>query len=236
MMKLEPRIQRRLTRIAIGCVIGLGLAFVIVKIDMGKDQARMADMRDYALENPTPTIGQAPFTLTDQNNQPVTEAILRQNKLSLVSFGFTYCPDVCPSRIQDMVLGIDALGPVDGTKVQPVFITIDPARDNVAQMKKYIGLFGDNLIGLTGTAEQIATVAKTFQVYYAKSKTESDDDAGAHAGHEGHAVAGDSDDDYMMDHTTLIYLMGGDGRFITTIKEGIEPAALGALLKQNLPQ
>ncbi|MBI1273417.1 MAG: SCO family protein [Alphaproteobacteria bacterium] len=227
---LEPRIKRRIIRIAIGCVIGLAVAGYVVWHDGGRDRARMEDMRDFALNAPGIEIG-GPFTLIDQNGKTVTEQIL-QGKYSLISFGFTYCPDVCPSRIQDMVLAIDTLGPEGKAKVQPVFITIDPARDDVKQMASYVGLFGEGLIGMTGSAEQIDAVAKAYKVYYAKSSIGEDeeDEADPHAAHQ---QSSEDDDDYMMDHTTQIYLMGPDGKFITAFGDGV-PDQIAAVLKQRL--
>jgi protein SCO1 len=232
-MLLEPHIKRRLTRIAIGCVIGLAVAYGVVRYDMGKDETRRAEMRDYALNTPAPEIGGA-FALTNQSGQTVTEQNLL-GKFALITFGFTFCPDVCPSRIQDMVLAMDVLG-ADSTKVQPIFVTIDPARDTVAQLKSYVGLYSAPLWGLTGTAAQVDQIAKAYKVYYARSEAGDDDEAEKLADRTDHAdsAVGGGDDDYMMDHTTLIYLMGPDGKFVTTFKENTDPAEIATAIRQKI--
>ena len=96
----------------------------------------------------------APFTLTDQNGRAVTEKDY-QGKLMLVFFGYTFCPDVCPTALGDVALALDALG-ADARAVKPLFITIDPERDTAAILAAYVPLFHESLVGLTGTSEQIA--------------------------------------------------------------------------------
>jgi protein SCO1/2 len=146
-----------------------------------------------------------PFTLTDQNGKTVTDADFR-GKYMLIYFGYTYCPDMCPTGLQSMAHALDDLGP-DAKKVAPLFITIDPARDTPAKMKQYAANFHPDIIGLTGTPEQIAAVAKAYQVYYAKGEQVDEHD-------------------YIMDHSSLIYLMRPDGSFVTTFDEEVDPAAI----------
>ena len=134
-----------------------------------------------------------PFSLTDQTGRRVTEKDF-SGKFMLVYFGYTYCPDVCPTELQVMMAALETMGP-KADRITPIFITIDPARDTAETMKAYVENFGPRLIGLTGTAEEISAVAKAYRVYYAK--------------------AGDtSSPDYLMDHSSIIYLMGPDGKFI----------------------
>lgn len=135
-----------------------------------------------------------PFTLTDQDGRRVSEKEFL-GKHMLVVFGFTYCPDICPTELQVMTAALDAMGP-DGEKIQPVFITVDPERDTPDVMKAYVANFSPRLIGLTGTPEEIASAAKAFRVYYAKVPNEA------------------SPDSYLMDHSSIIYLMGPDGSFV----------------------
>ena len=133
------------------------------------------------------------FNLTDQTGRRVTDKDFH-GKFMLVYFGYTYCPDVCPTELQVMMAALDSMGP-KAERITPIFITIDPARDTVETMKSYVENFGPRLVGLTGTAEEIAAAAKAYRVYYAK--------------------AGDaSSPDYLMDHSSIIYLMGPDGKFI----------------------
>lgn len=133
-----------------------------------------------------------PFELVDQHGDTVTEADL-EGKYALIYFGYTYCPDVCPTSLQTMSAALDLLGP-DGEAVQPVFITVDPARDTVEQMAAYAEHFHPRLLALTGTEEQIADAARAYRVYYQRV-----DDSSA--------------TEYLMDHTSLYYLMGPDGEY-----------------------
>lgn len=135
-----------------------------------------------------------PFTLTDQNGRKVSEKDFL-GRYMLVFFGFTYCPDICPTELQVMTAALDAMGP-GAEKIQPVFITIDPERDTPEVMKAYVENFSPRLIGLTGTPEDIAAVAKAYRVYYAKAPNQA------------------SPESYLMDHSSIIYLMGPDGGFV----------------------
>jgi cytochrome oxidase Cu insertion factor (SCO1/SenC/PrrC family) len=133
------------------------------------------------------------FALTDQNGALRRDSDFR-GKLMLVYFGYTYCPDVCPAALTTMSAALDQLG-ARAEDVQPIFITVDPARDTVEQMKRYAANFTPRLEALTGTAEQIATAARAYRVYYAKAP-------------------GEGADDYSMDHTGFVYLMARDGRYL----------------------
>lgn len=153
-----------------------------------------------------------PFILTDQNGKRVTEKDFL-GKYMLVFFGYTYCPDVCPTELQVMMAALDALGP-EADKVQPVFISIDPARDTPDVLKAYVANFGPRLIGLTGTPEEVAAVAKAYRAYYAKAGDTS------------------STTDYLMDHSSIIYLMGPDGRFVRHMPYTTDAAKLASELKE----
>lgn len=133
------------------------------------------------------------FALTDHAGRRVTDADYR-GRYMLIFFGYTYCPDVCPTELQVMTHALDTMGAA-GERIAPVFITVDPERDTVEQMKSYVENFSPRLVGLTGTPEEIAAVAKAYRVYYAKS---------------GKADAAD----YLVDHSSIIYLMDTEGRFL----------------------
>jgi len=147
-----------------------------------------------------------PFTLTDDNGNRVTDKSYA-GKYLLVFFGYTYCPDVCPSELQVMSAALDQLGP-DAEKIQPLFITIDPARDTPQVMKDYVSNFHPRLVGLTGSDQDIATVASKYRVYYAKAKTSG------------------GPSDYLMDHSTILYLMRPDGTFLKHFTYGTDAKAL----------
>lgn len=155
-----------------------------------------------------------PFTLTDHNGKRVTDQDFR-GKYMLIFFGFTFCPDVCPSELQVMSAALDELGPA-GDKIQPVFITVDPLRDTPEAMKVYVSNFHPRLVGLTGSPEDIAAVAKAYRVYYAKAKGTEDKP------------------DYLMDHSTILYLMGPDGKFVKHFTYGTDAKALAEALRQSI--
>ncbi len=139
-----------------------------------------------------------PFALEDGNGKQVTDADFR-GKYMLVYFGYTFCPDVCPTTLNEVADALDHLG-AKASNLQPIFITVDPKRDTPAVVKQYTAAFSPKLIGLTGTPEQIANVAKAYRVYYAEHRT------------------GSGPDDYSMDHSSILYLMGPDGKFIAPVR------------------
>jgi protein SCO1/2 len=158
------------------------------------------------------TVG-GPFALVDGDGRPVTDKTW-QGKYMLVYFGYTYCPDVCPTTLTAVADALDKLG-AKADRIQPLFITVDPKRDNPAVVKQYAAAFGPRFVGLTGTAEQIAAAAKAYRVYYAEHRT------------------GPGPDDYSMDHSSVLYLMGLDGKFIAPLRadqSGTEMAAALAKL------
>ncbi len=154
---------------------------------MPADAARRA-------ESTTPAIG-GPFTLTDQHGNSVTDADFR-GRYMLIYFGLTYCPDVCPTTLATIAEAMDLVG--DGADAfVPILITVDPHRDTPEQLKMYASHFSPRLVALTGTPEQIASVAKEYRVYYSKVEDKDADE-----------------DTYTMDHSAITYLMGPDGTYI----------------------
>lgn len=149
-----------------------------------------------------------PFTLTDQTGKTVTQADYK-GKYMLIYFGFTFCPDVCPTELQVMAGAVSKLG-AKGAQVQPIFITVDPERDTVEVMANYVKQFDPRLVGLTGTPEQIAEVAKAYRVFYQKVK---DDETSG---------------DYTMDHSSIAYLMDPEGKFLTFFPPGVSPDEMAA--------
>lgn len=140
------------------------------------------------------------FNLTNQDGQPVTDATLK-GKYSIVYFGYTYCPDVCPVDLQHLMSGyrlFEKQDPTRAAKIQPVFITVDPARDTPENVKKFVTQFHPKLMGLTGTPDEIAAVAKKYAVAYSK-------------------VEGATPDSYLMSHLQIAYLMDPEGKPIALI-------------------
>jgi len=163
---------------------------------------------------PTIQIG-GPFALTDNKGRAVTDKTWR-GKLMLIYFGYGYCPDVCPTELQIMSNALDAMGK-DAKRIQPLFITVDPKRDTVAFLADYVSHFYPRLIGLTGSPEAIRKVADEYRVTY--EKVEDDSDASA---------------DYSIDHSSFIYLMGTDGRFLTMFNTGTDAVTLARTIKSYL--
>jgi protein SCO1/2 len=153
-----------------------------------------------------------PFQLTDQSGQTVTEKSL-QGHPTLIFFGFTHCPDVCPTSLFEISEVLKALGK-DADRVNAYFISVDPERDTKEAMKDYLSSFDPHLIGLTGTPDQVAKVISDYRVYARKVPLK--------------------DGDYTMDHTALIYLMDRDGRFVSPFNLKRTPEQAAADLKHYL--
>ena len=154
-----------------------------------------------------PAIG-GPFTLESSSGTTVTDRAFR-GKYMLVYFGYTYCPDVCPTTLNAVASALDKLGP-KAKDLTPIFITVDPQRDTPQVMKQYTAAFSPALVGLTGTPDEIAKVAREYRVYYAKH------------------VTGPGPNDYSMDHSSIIYLMGPNGQFIAPVRADEPSAAMAA--------
>jgi cytochrome oxidase Cu insertion factor (SCO1/SenC/PrrC family) len=153
-----------------------------------------------------------PFHLTDQNGKTVTDADLT-GKWSLIYFGYTHCPDACPTALNDIAIALDELGEKRDA-VRPVFITVDPERDTSEALKSYVTSFDAPILALTGTPEEIAQAARAYRVYYAK-----------------HPEAGG---DYSMDHSSVIYVMDPQGRFTASFTHESTPEQIAERLKKLL--
>jgi protein SCO1/2 len=153
-----------------------------------------------------------PFQLTDQAGQTVTEKNL-QGKPTLIFFGFTHCPDVCPTSLFEISEVLRAMGQ-DADRVNAYFISVDPERDTAVAMKDYLSSFDPHLKGLTGDADAVAKVVSGFRVYAKKVPLK--------------------DGDYTMDHTALIYLMDRDGKFVAPFNLKRTPEEAAKDLKRYL--
>lgn len=145
----------------------------------------------------TATIG-GPFTLVSSDGETVTDRSYR-GKWMLIFFGYTSCPDVCPTSLNNISLALEALGP-EADKLRPLFITVDPERDTPAVMARFLKAFDRRIVGLTGTQAQIDSVIKDYRVYAESAKTAS-------SGH-----------DYLMSHSGYVYLMDPQGQFTNVIQ------------------
>jgi protein SCO1 len=136
-----------------------------------------------------------PFTLVDDIGAPVSDASIR-GKPTVIYFGYTFCPEVCPTTLTDLSHWMQMLGP-DADNLNYVFVTVDPERDTPKVMHAYVSAFDPRIRGFTGTSEQIAKIAREYRVYYKRIPT--------------------SDGGYEMDHSAILYLMDPDEKFISTI-------------------
>ena len=153
------------------------------------------------------------FSLVDQFGKRRTDKDFR-GKHMLVFFGYTHCPDFCPTSLHATTEALKLLG-ADAEKLRYVFITVDPERDTANALKGYAENFHKGLVALTGSEAEVAAAAKAYRVYYAKGKV-------------------DTDGDYLMDHSTFTYLMAPDGRFVTYFRHGISPEKLAEGLRKHL--
>ncbi len=174
-----------------------------------------------------PAIG-GPFALVDHRGRAVTEADYR-GKLMVVTFGYTFCPDVCATGLYKIGRALDALGE-DAGQVYPLFITVDPERDSAEALANYVGNFHPALIGLTGSPERVKAVAKAYRIYYAKAPPAHRHEDGGKGSHE-HAEEGG---DYLVDHSTATYVMGRDGGFRQAVSQGSSAEDLAAAIRQHL--
>jgi protein SCO1/2 len=157
------------------------------------------------------------FLLKAHTGQIVTDQDF-SGKFMLIYFGYTYCPDICPTSLQTVTAALDQIGD-DAKYIQPLFITIDPERDTVAVMREYVSSFHPSLIGLTGSKAVIENVAKKYRVKYAKVLEESADKT-----------------DYMVDHTAAVFLMGFDGRYLARFPYNTTANQMAEKLKKYVAQ
>jgi protein SCO1/2 len=182
-------------------VAGLVLFSAVIFIVTGRSLAPIA----------MSTVG-GPFRLVDQNDKPITDQDFKGQPF-LVFFGFTHCPDVCPTTLFDVSEIFRALGP-DAKNFRAMFVTVDPERDTPAVMKDYLASFDPHIVGATGDVDAITAAEKSYRVYAKKVPT----DGGS----------------YTMDHTAIVYLMSKDGRFVAPFNMKRRPEEAAVELKRYL--
>ncbi|HEY1506179.1 MAG TPA: SCO family protein [Stellaceae bacterium] len=163
-------------------------------------------------ENAAPAVG-GPFTLTDQNGAARSDGDFR-GKVMLIYFGYTYCPDACPTTLQAISQTLDMIGN-QANKVQPIFISVDPARDTPTQLKSYAANFHPGILYLTGAPDTLKQVEREYHIYVAK-------------------VPQSGSDDYLIDHSSIIYVMGANGRYLGEMPAGLPPKVMAATLQRYL--
>ncbi|HEV7259178.1 MAG TPA: SCO family protein [Bosea sp. (in: a-proteobacteria)] len=200
--------------------LALALAFALLFAVVGSGQARgeeparrsAAELMDVLMWNREPVGG--PFSLTDHSGQARSDADFR-GKLLLVYFGFTYCPDICPTDLVEISRTIDQLGPA-GEIIQPLFVTLDPERDTSAQLAEYVPLFHSRLIGLTGSAEAVRAAADAYKVFYRKVE-----------------IGGG---DYTVDHSAYVYLLDTEGRYLGFFPPNTPAERMLTIIRSHLPR
>ena len=160
-----------------------------------------------------PAVG-GPFELIDGDGRTVTERDFHGRHM-LVYFGFTFCPDVCPTTLFSASAALEEIGPALASKVRLVFVSIDPERDTPEVVKDYAAHFHPGTVGLTGTPEQVATAARAFRIYYRKAAPEEDGS-------------------YLVDHSSILFLMDGEGRYVTHFGHEATADDMAAALKRLL--
>ncbi len=159
-----------------------------------------------------PVIGGA-FELVDQNGKPFTEKDLK-GKYSLIYFGYTYCPDVCPTELQTMTQALEMLGPM-ASRIRPVMISVDPERDTPEVLKEYLSNFYPGFVGLTGTPEQVRKAGQAYRVFYRKTDEKSASE-------------------YLMDHSSIVYLMDPEGRYLKHFAYGTSPEKMAEGIRKAI--
>lgn len=160
------------------------------------------------------TIG-GPFKLSTPDGKTVTDRTYR-GKWLLVYFGYTFCPTSCPTMLLEIATALKKLGP-DADRVQPLFITVDPQRDTPEVMQQYTRSFDSRIVGLIGTPEQLAAAAHEYGAYYVRHRI------------------GPSADDYVMDHSTYLYVMDPQGKFVRALDSGVSADRITAALRELIP-
>ena len=162
----------------------------------------------------TAAIG-GPFTLVSTNDGNVTDQTYR-GKWLLIFFGYTFCPDACPTALNNISIALEKLG-ADAAKLQPLFVTVDPQRDTREVLAEYLKSFDSRIVGLTGSQDQIDRVVKEYRVYVASQKSETQ-----------------GDDNYLVSHSAYIYLMDPQGKFVNVIQGSEAGEEIAAWLRKQM--
>jgi protein SCO1/2 len=207
-------LSAKLIRKAVASRIWLTLACVLLSVSAVANEAvepSPQELIEGLVSGRAPVGG--PFELTDQTGHRRTDADFH-GKLVVLYFGYTYCPDVCPTELQSISLALDKLG-ANADAVQPLFITVDPERDTPARLAEFVASFHPRLIGLTGSVADVKKTAIEYRTFFAKN-------------------AATASGEYSVDHTGFIYLMGKDGRYLGFLPPGVSPGDIADAIRARL--
>ena len=211
-----------------------GVAVLVVALGLGLRNFVFNDQRLARAGKPveqgssgTPSIGGA-FTLVDHNGNTVSEKDFAGRHM-LVFFGYPNCPDVCPLTLNTLTEVLDKMGK-DADKIRPVFVSVDPRRDSPKVIKEYLSNFHKSFIGLTGTAAQVTAAKRTFRIY---SQIHQDPDQQPDSTYKDPNKDANKDD-YLVDHSSVSYLMGPEGKFKTFVRHSAKADAVLAKIKKHL--
>lgn len=214
-MRARNRAPAPITLSHLGLVLAFALLFAVVGSGLLRAQDRAprsaAELMDVLMWNREPVGGS--FALTDHAGRARSDADFR-GRLMLVYFGFTYCPDICPTDLVEIGRALDQLGAA-GEVVQPLFVTLDPERDTPAHLAEYLPLFHPRLVGLTGSNEAVRHVAEAYKVYYRKVET--------------------GPGDYTVDHSAYIYLLDVQGRYLGFFPPNTPAERMVTIIRSHLP-
>lgn len=220
-----------LRAILILVVGGAAIAGVLAGLYMARERdaqetAQVLSGKTFAEPGQVPIGG--PFTLVDHTGRTVTEKDFG-GRFLLVFYGFSNCPDVCPTTLADIVRALDLLG-AEADAVQPLFVSLDPERDTPERLAEYVKAFHPKIIGLTGTAEQIAAITKEYRVFYEQVSAVS------YNGRETIDVGGKSarGDDYLISHQGNTYLMSPESEYLTHFTYGTEPEEMAKSVRKAI--
>ena len=186
--------------------ICIGFTFFVVKAYRHKQEVTSA-----IKGAPVPIGG--PFTLTNHLGKTITDKHF-PNKYLIMYFGYTFCPDICPTALQNVTLALEDLGD-KARQFQPLFITIDPQRDTMQHLSEFVKDFHPSLMALRGTPKETKALADAYKIYY--------------------AVVDPKEEHYMIDHTSLIYVMNASGEYVTNFPHNTSPKEMKKILKKMVP-
>jgi protein SCO1/2 len=209
-MKLAPKLILVLSLIAATVVTLVGVWF---GTSIPRSITSQSAIVGKSIRVGTPAIG-GPFTLVSTRGESVTDQSFR-GKWLLIFFGYTFCPDLCPTALANVSAALEKFGP-DTSQLQPLFITVDPQRDTREVMTNYLKSFDPHILGLTGTQAEIDTVTRNYRVYVSLDKSER---------------AGDN---YAVSHSAYLYLMDPQGKFVSVIQGSEDGDAIAAWLRKEM--